>query len=174
MIPNIREMLPNFLKTRPAIPDVLEKCPSLSDMQKHLPTISDLKDISAKVPNLWYRCPNTNKPEVCSENLWKIRAIVGGAAVAGGVAGYYILPTLGFGAIGPDPGTVAASWQSSIGVVPAGSWFSLCQSLGMTGTGTLMMGGTAAGLTLLAGAVASKKLDWCTCQYDMEQNKSKL
>lgn len=174
IIPNVRDMLPDFFKKAPPISDVLGKCPSLSDIQKHLPTITNLKEISVAVPNLWYRCPKTNKPEVCAENLWKLRAIVGGTAVVGGVAGYYILPAVGFSPIGPDPATLAASWQSSIGIVPAGSMFSICQSLGMTGTGALMIGTTTGGLALLASAVAAKNLDWCTCQYDMQQTEPKL
>lgn len=123
-------------------------------------------------PNVWYRCPKTNKPEVCSENLWKLRGMIGGTVVVSGVAGYYLLPSIGFSAIGPDPGSFAAACQSTIGNVPAGSLFSVCQSLGMTGT--LVIGGTAAGLALLASAVAANKLDWCTCQHDMQQKISKL
>lgn len=174
MIPNVRDMIPNFLKKAPTIPEVLEKCPSLSDMKKQIPTLTSLKEITGAVPSLWYKCPETNKPEVCSENLWKLRSIVGGTVVASGVAAYYILPSLGFSAIGPDPGSFAAAWQSSIGIVPAGSMFAITQSLGMTGTGALVIGGTSAGLTLLAGLVAANKLDWCTCQYDKQQQFSKL
>lgn len=171
MIPNVKDMLPNFLKKAP---DVFDKFPSLSDIQKHCPTITNLKDISIAVPNLWYRCPETNKPEICSENLWKLRAICGGTVAVGGAVGYYLLPTVGFSPIGPDPGTYAAAWQSSIGVVPAKSLFAICQSLGMTGTGVVIIGSTTAALTFLAGLVAANKLDWCTCQFDMQQKKLKL
>lgn len=174
MAPNVMEMLPHIFNKTPAIPNILEKCPSLSEMKKHLPTITTLKELANAIPTVWTKCPNTNKPEVCEENLWKLRAIVGGTTVAGGVAGYYLLPAIGFSAIGPDPGSTAAAWQSSIGIVKSGSLFSICQSVGMSGTGVVLLGGTAASLTLLAGAVTAKKLDWCTCQYDMRKDKSKL
>lgn len=128
-----------------------------------------MKELSSLIPTVWTKCPETgDKPEVCKENLLKLRAILGGATVVSGVAGYYLLPSLGFGVIGPDPGSIAASTKSSIGIVKSGSLFSICQSLGMTGAGAIMISGTAASLTLLAGAVASNKLDWCTCQKKLE------
>jgi len=44
-----------------------------------------------------------------------------------------ILPVLGFGAAGPIAGSIAAGWQSSIGVVSASSLFAFFQSAGMGG-----------------------------------------
>ena len=49
-----------------------------------------------------------------------------------------VLPLLGFGALGPGAGSIAAGWQASIGNVAAGSLFSTLQSAGM--------GGAAAGI----------------------------
>ncbi|KAF2862098.1 hypothetical protein K470DRAFT_244239 [Piedraia hortae CBS 480.64] len=45
-----------------------------------------------------------------------------------------MLGVVGFGALGPVAGSIAAGWQSSIGAVQAGSFFAACQSLAMGGT----------------------------------------
>lgn len=176
MIPNVsREMIPSFLRKTPAIPEnFLEICPSISDIQKRLPTVEHLKAINVTLPNVWYRCPQTNKPEVCPENLLRLSAMIGSAVVVGGVAGYYILPAVGFSPMGPDPGSLAATYQSTVGNVTAGSLFSNCQSLAMTSTGVIKIGATAAGLSFLASMVAQNRLDWCTCQYDEQQTKLAL
>lgn len=176
MIPNLsREMLPGFLRKTPAMPEnLLEICPSISEIPNRLPTLAQLKEIEVKLPNVWYRCPKTNKPEVCPENLLKLGVMVGGAAAAGGIAGYYFLPAIGFSPIGPDPGSLAAAYQSKVGNVSAGSMFAYLQSLAMTGTGVIKIGTTTAGLTFLASMVAQKRLDWCTCQYDEQKSKSSL
>ena len=44
--------------------------------------------------------------------------------------------TIGFGPGGVVPNSIAAAWQSSIGIVPAGSLFSLLQSIGASGGST--------------------------------------
>lgn len=66
-----------------------------------------------------------------------------------------ILGGVGFGALGPVAGSVAVGWQSSIGIVPAGSFFAWCQSAAMGGaaaSGIFAAGvagaSTAAGATL--------------------------
>jgi hypothetical protein len=48
----------------------------------------------------------------------------------------------GFSAIGPVAGSAAAAWQSSLGLVQAGSFFAWCQSAAMGGAAA----GTIAGL----------------------------
>ena len=58
-----------------------------------------------------------------------------------------LLNLAGFSAAGPVAGTVARTWQSSMGVVKAGSLFSWCQSAAM--------GGTAAAGISAAGVVGS-------------------
>lgn len=45
----------------------------------------------------------------------------------------FLLELFGFTALGPQLGSVAAKWQSSIGSVEAGSLFSILQSIGMAG-----------------------------------------
>jgi hypothetical protein len=61
----------------------------------------------------------------------------------------------GFSALGPTAGSAAAAWQSSIGIVQAGSLFSWCQGATMGGAaaGTIFMsqgvGGGVAGLAIL-------------------------
>ncbi|KAF3188063.1 hypothetical protein TWF225_003840 [Orbilia oligospora] len=53
------------------------------------------------------------------------------------VVGYFAAPVVlgavGFSATGPVAGSYAAAWQSSIGVVQAGSTFAALQSAAMTG-----------------------------------------
>jgi hypothetical protein len=71
-----------------------------------------------------------------------------------GVAALATIPVLGaigFGAIGPVAGSVAAGWQAAIGAVEAGSLFALCQSAAMGGVAAT--GLVAAGAT--GGAVAA-------------------
>lgn len=166
--------MPSMQYQIPAIRNGLEKCPSISDIRDQCSTPINLQEMWSKVPNVWYRCPKTNKPEVCSENLLKLSAMIGSAVAVSGVAGYYyFFPSVGFSGTGPAAKSFAAAWQSTIGNVSPGSIFSACQSLSMTGTGALVAGGASAGLALLASAVAAKQLDWCTCQYDMQQNNLK-
>jgi hypothetical protein len=53
------------------------------------------------------------------------------------VVGFAIPPllgALGFTRAGVSAGSVAAGWQSSIGLVPKGSLFSICQSIGVAGS----------------------------------------
>lgn len=56
-----------------------------------------------------------------------------------------VLGYVGFGAAGPAANSIAATWQSSIGVVRAGSLFSWCQSAAMGGTalGGIQIAGVA-------------------------------
>lgn len=100
-----------------------------------------------------------SRPTVCSSNLWKLRAMFGGSVAATGGLGVVALPLIGFGAGGVAAGSAAAAWQSSIGSVTAGSLFAILQTLGATGLGSLLFGGTGTALGLL-GTLAVK-LDWC-------------
>lgn len=58
-----------------------------------------------------------------------------------------VLGFVGFSAAGPVAGSTAAAWQSSIGVVRAGSFFSWCQGAAM--------GGNALGGIQLAGVAGA-------------------
>lgn len=64
-----------------------------------------------------------------------------------------VLGVVGFASAGPVAGSVAAAWQSSIGVVQAGSLFAWCQSAAMGGAalGVIEMAGVA-GFAGAAGA----------------------
>ncbi|KAF3311449.1 hypothetical protein TWF173_008271 [Orbilia oligospora] len=57
----------------------------------------------------------------------------------------------GFSAIGPVAGSYAAAWQSSIGVVQAGSTFAALQSAAMTG-GVSVAGGAIGAVAPIAKA----------------------
>lgn len=46
------------------------------------------------------------------------------------------LGIVGFSTLGPAAGTAAAAWQSSVGIVQAGSIFAWCQSVAMGGSAT--------------------------------------
>ncbi|PGG99723.1 hypothetical protein GX51_06176 [Blastomyces parvus] len=64
---------------------------------------------------------------------------------------------IGFSPIGPVAGTLATAWQSSIGAVPAGSIFSMCQSVAMGGgVAKAITGIGAAGAGVAALPVVSK------------------
>ncbi|KAL9010040.1 MAG: hypothetical protein Q9180_009340 [Flavoplaca navasiana] len=73
-----------------------------------------------------------------------------------------ILEVVGFGALGPVAGSIATGWQSSLGLVAAGTPFAFLQSAAMGGaamgvmTGIGALGGAvtvAAALTLKEGTV---------------------
>ncbi|KAI9730422.1 MAG: hypothetical protein M1834_005932 [Cirrosporium novae-zelandiae] len=70
---------------------------------------------------------------------------VGGLLVGVGAAiTLPILGAVGFSAIGPVAGSVAAGWQSSIGAVSAGSLFAVCQSAAMGGAVASTIAGVGA------------------------------
>ena len=69
----------------------------------------------------------------------------------------------GFSAMGPVAGTAATTWQSSIGLVQAGSFFAWCQSAAMGGSaagailGAQGVGAGAAGLAVLGGMAGDRR-----------------
>jgi len=71
-----------------------------------------------------------------------------------------ILGIVGFSAVGPVAGTAAAAWQSSIGIVQAGSFFAWCQGAAMGGAAAgaiVATQGTAAavaGIAALSGVLS--------------------
>ncbi|KAF2186627.1 hypothetical protein K469DRAFT_749683 [Zopfia rhizophila CBS 207.26] len=73
------------------------------------------------------------------------------------------LGVAGFSVVGPTAGSAAAAWQSSTGLVQAGSFFAWCQSAAMGGaaTGTIMAakgaGVGVAGLAALGGMLSGSK-----------------
>ena len=82
--------------------------------------------------------------------------ILTGIAITGGVvAGVALIPVaLGFGSVGIVGGSAAAAIQSGIGNVAAGSLFSICQSLGMTGVFTAVATKAATIAAIAGGARA--------------------
>lgn len=122
--------------------------------------------------NYYDKCPICNKPIVCRENLYRLRKLIMGAFVGCGVTGAAILPLFGFGTGGISAGSFAASWQSYIGNVAAGSLFATLQSLGATGLGILLFGSVSAALGVLA--TIAYRLGWCTCVTDEIQQDETL
>lgn len=89
-----------------------------------------LKDIS-----IWIRA-----------NPYQLAGILGGTTLfALYCATPAILGALGFGAVGPVAGSIAAGWQASMGSVTAGSLFAFLQSAAM---------GVLARISALGGGVA--------------------
>ncbi|KAI9746309.1 MAG: hypothetical protein M1818_000020 [Claussenomyces sp. TS43310] len=96
-----------------------------------------------------------------------------GFQVLGGlvsIASLFVVPILGaigFAAAGPVAGSAAAAWQSSMGIVEAGSIFAWCQSAAMGGAA---LGGIAAtglsGAGIVVGATVAGALD------DVDSNSS--
>ncbi|RYP18049.1 hypothetical protein DL765_004165 [Monosporascus sp. GIB2] len=70
----------------------------------------------------------------------------------------------GFSAVGPTAGTAAAAWQSSIGLVQAGSFFAWCQSAAMGGAAAGAIGATQGVGAVIAtlGAI----LGWSTAEKE--------
>ncbi|KAI9673302.1 MAG: hypothetical protein M1829_004367 [Trizodia sp. TS-e1964] len=72
------------------------------------------------------------------------------------------LGLIGFGTLGPIPASLATAWQSSIGLVPAGSLFAWCQSAAVGGTfleSALIPGGlAAAGIAAIVVEIAQSRI----------------
>lgn len=86
--------------------------------------------------------------------------VVGGICSLASIVALPILGAVGFGAAGPVAGSAAAAWQSSIGLVEAGSFFAWCQSAAMGGAavgGILATGLTGAGVAV--GATVTGAFD---------------
>ena len=84
-----------------------------------------------------------------------MNTILTGIAITGGVvAGVALIPVaLWFGSVGIVGGSAAATIQSGIGNVAAGSLFSICQSLGMTGVFTAVASKAATIAAIAGGAL---------------------
>ncbi|KAJ7861730.1 hypothetical protein B0H14DRAFT_3134494 [Mycena olivaceomarginata] len=76
------------------------------------------------------------------EMLCSLATIVGIVLIINPVA------AIGFGAMGPIAGTIAAGWQAAIGNVAAGSLFAFLQSVGMVHFVTIPILGVAACVSL--------------------------
>lgn len=83
--------------------------------------------------------------------------ILGGVAVTASVAVVPVLGLAGFAGGGPVAASAAAAWQSSIGIVQAGSLFSFCQSAAMGGTAVngIIACGAAGGSVAMAATGAA-------------------
>ncbi len=79
----------------------------------------------------WYWIPTDTKK---IQNVAVGTAAIVGVATVGSFAAPLVLSSFGFTAAGPVAGSYAATWMSSIGVVKAGSLYSLIQSIAMGGT----------------------------------------
>lgn len=110
---------------------------------------------------LFDKCIGCNKPLINKKNLSRLRILIIGTMTTGGILGCATLPLLGFGLAGITSGSLAASWQASIGSVTAGSLFAILQSLGASGLGIVLFGSTGAALGLLSSIAT--RLNWCTC-----------
>jgi len=79
--------------------------------------------------------------------------VTGGIVSLASLVALPILGAVGFGMAGPAVGSAAAAWQSSIGLVEAGSFFTWCQSAAMGGAavgGILATGFAGAGVAVVA------------------------
>jgi hypothetical protein len=99
----------------------------------------------AKKP--WYK---TNPFASPTKNPFRFAAQMAGLVATPALLFPPVLAAAGFGAAGPVVGSMAAAWQSSIGIVQGGSLFATMQSLAMGGgLGVFTATGVAgAGLTL--------------------------
>ncbi|TGO48193.1 hypothetical protein BOTNAR_0488g00020 [Botryotinia narcissicola] len=86
--------------------------------------------------------------------------VLGGAVTIASVAAVPVLGAVGFSAAGPIAGSAAAAWQSSIGLVEAGSIFAWCQGVAMGGAAVGgIIGAGVGGAGILAGASSLGTLD---------------
>ncbi|PQE32620.1 kinase-like domain protein [Rutstroemia sp. NJR-2017a WRK4] len=81
--------------------------------------------------------------------------VVGGLISVASIITIPVLGAAGFAAAGPVAGSAAAAWQSSIGLVEAGSVFAWCQSAAMGGAAVGgIIGAGVGGAGLMAAAMA--------------------
>lgn len=169
--PSLTKPLKGHAQLRPAS-DQLSKSSSLELPFQH--TISSLKDTfpSSKtgIENIMASLvspdqPKPNEPEpdqpVTDAVPFALTGlqVVGGAVAVGALLTPFALGVVGFSAIGPVAGTAAAAWQSSVGVVGAGSLFAWCQSAAMGGAAAAAVTGTGiGGGVVAAGATMGRYL----------------
>ena len=96
--------------------------------------------------------------------------IVGGVGVIASLVALPILGAVGFATVGPVAGSAAMAWQSSNGLVQAGSLFAWCQSAAMGGAavngivalgaagGSVALAATGAGVVGAQTALTPEKL----------------
>jgi hypothetical protein len=105
--------------------------------------------------------PPSNRPPQpeSSKNFPYTKAVVGGIVCA--ILTIFVFPVglfaVGFTALGPAAGSLAAAWMSSIGVVKAGSIYSVIQSTAMGGAYAATVKGIAAVVT---GVATTLGLAW--------------
>ena len=81
-----------------------------------------------------------------------------------------ILPAIGFSAIGPVAQSLAAAWQSAIGIVAAGTPFSFLQSAAMGGPAASVF--LVAGVAGLAGLAIKKAAGWVTRWWNSKNDEA--
>jgi hypothetical protein len=115
-----------------------------------------LQEVGSNIPKVSVYELLLETGKYIQENPGTFAFQAGGAAVAVGAAAVMpVLGAIGFTTIGPVAGSAAAAWQSSIGLVQAGSLFAWCQSVAMGGwaAGGIMTTGVA-----VAGAATMTKI----------------
>ncbi|KAI9695930.1 MAG: hypothetical protein M1812_008491, partial [Candelaria pacifica] len=95
--------------------------------------------------------PNQDISVWIHANPYKFIGILGGTTLSAlALATPAILGAIGFSALGPVAGSIAAGWQASMGTVAAGSFFAFLQSAAMGGAALSLFVGIGA----LGGAIA--------------------
>ncbi|KAI1499121.1 hypothetical protein F5X99DRAFT_296597 [Biscogniauxia marginata] len=101
---------------------------------------------------------------------------VGLGVAAAATLVFPVLGIAGFSVLGPTAGSIAAAWQSSIGLVQSGSLFAWCQSVAMGGAAAGQIAavqGVGLGVAALGG-YADKKLEMGTVWSLFTENVRKM
>lgn len=108
---------------------------------------------------------NTVVPASCSTMPFTLPLMIIGASTAGATTAFFLVPVaatvalgaVGFSAVGPVAGSIAAGLQAGIGNVAVGSAFAAAQSVAMGGTlsGVVTAVGTTIGGVGAAAAAAA-------------------
>lgn len=139
----------------------------VQDQYRRAATFPNLESLPAWIQCLIYVCWSAEFGRYLSlgkfaqyveDNPVRFALQVTGAVVS--TAAVIVVPVLGaigFSAIGPVAGSMAAGWQASIGAVEAGSLFALCQSAAMGGAtvGLATTGVSGAAVALAASGLPS-------------------
>ena len=86
----------------------------------------------AKIKAIEDRYRNAQRDRPTAGSSLREAGIAAGVVGAGGIVGTAATTAVGFSAIGPVAGSLAAGWQASMGAVAAGSSFSVIQGAAMT------------------------------------------
>jgi hypothetical protein len=140
---NLEENMVFLEKENKVLKKELKECNSIKDINKSLREAIELNR------NISQNKSEESEGKYILSRKCAIALITTGVSVGAfsGIAISYFLAFIGFGQVGVVAGTWASAWQAHMGIISAGSLFSLLQSIAMAGfslSGTAILSGSTA------------------------------